>query len=139
VGAAGTLALIALLRLGGGPAQVSSAAVSSPVPPEPVRPAPSAAATVAAVLPATPTPVATLAEAEAAPETEAGTDNKRERKSARGVRAIAPGAKLAPATANPPASAAAVAAPPAAPVSAPAPAAPASANAWDRGAFGGRH
>jgi eukaryotic-like serine/threonine-protein kinase len=143
---AAVAALLALLALGGGIRQLASgsssmgqAAGSSPVPAESL-PAPAERAPVAAA----------VASASAAPAGEvAETDeetpkSKHDRKASRAQVGLRP----APALPASPAAAAPVTAAPAA-ISAPttvaAPAAPAAApaaastNAWDRGAFGGRH
>jgi serine/threonine-protein kinase len=134
-------ALLALIALGAGIRQLASdsgtmgqAAGSSPVPAESLSPTAEPAPVAAAV--ATAVPAAPAAEAaESADET---PKSKRDRKGSRGQSGPKPA--LAPATGSAPA---AVVTAPAAPVSAPtpatAPAAAASTNAWDRGAFGGRH
>jgi serine/threonine-protein kinase len=128
------LALGTAVQLARSPAAAGSAAASSPVPHDTatfgVSPPVAAAAPAASTLPT------------AAPSGEPGETEQAPRKSQRGKRAatpirsqpslpVAPAPVVAPAPASPP-------------VSQPAsskPAAPASgsANAWDRGAFGGRH
>ena len=141
-------ALIALVGLGAGIRQLTSgsssmghAAGSSPVPAESLSQAPARSAAPAAPIPA--------ATASAAAETtdvgDAGEESpksKRDRKMARAQSGPRPA--QAPATTPTPATAVTAAptttnSPPSA--AAPAAAAPAAAstNAWDRGAFGGRH
>jgi serine/threonine-protein kinase len=127
-------AVLVLVRAAGtAPASAGSAAASSPVPPEAARATPSLVApVVASAVPA--------AAVEASPEPEASAAAPAEKKSdrrSRGSRFV-PAVKAA-AVANAPVASAA-APPPAAAAPAPVPPAAApSANAWDRGAFGGRH
>jgi hypothetical protein len=132
-------ALLALIALGGGIRQLASgsesaghAAGSSPVPTEslsaPSVPAPATASATTAPAPA---PSAAATDEEETPK------SKRDRKASRvqaGPRPAAPGPSPAPAVNAAPA---AVSVPTSA--AAPAAATAASPNAWDRGAFGGRH
>lgn len=137
----GVTAALALLRFGGPATQVGSAAASSPVPPEVVHAVPSAAPLPPLVQPAAEPSTQSRAEAASDTDAEVASDKKRERKSSRSPRFVAPAAAkaAAPTTATPAAAAPAPAAAPAAPTTAPAAPAATSANAWDRGAFGGRH
>lgn len=134
--AAGVVAVLVLVRtVGTTPASAGSAAASSPVPPELAR------ATPSAVVPAVPSaaPAAVEAPSAAGQEPEASPAAPSEKKSdrrSRGSRFVLPAkpapvanTPVAPVAAQPPAAAAPTSAAPAAP----------SANAWDRGAFGGRH
>jgi eukaryotic-like serine/threonine-protein kinase len=120
---------VLLFQLAGASAPDRASASASPVPPEtPTRPA---RPTVAASLP--PAPAPSSATPEATPE----ALDKRERKTGKAQRSAtlpvhaqpAPSAAAAHPTTTPPTIAAS--ARPAPP--------PSSANAWDRGAFGGRH
>jgi len=133
-------ALLALVALGGGIRQLASgeasmgqAAGSSPVPAESLSPAAEPTPVVAAAVPAAPS---VAPAAEATETAEEAPKSKRDRKASRAPS----GPRLVPATSPAPAAAVAVAAPAvsASPPAAPPPAA-ASTNAWDRGAFGGRH
>jgi serine/threonine-protein kinase len=141
-------AVLALLLVAGGIAQVvggsgqaGRAAASSPVPAESLQ---HASELAAAAAPA-PAPVASASASAAATtaEPEASDDeprkSKRERKGARP--AVAPHSAAPVAAATPATPAAPPAAAPSAPPPSPTPAAAAAAstNAWDRGAFGGRH
>lgn len=149
--AAAVMAALALIAVGAGAVQLargggsSRVAASSPVPAEALRSvtdraragAPGSAPPSASVV-AAPTPPASAASAEVDVDADGGREDeapksKRERKAARGV--VSPRV-LAVAVAAP--------APPVAPSAAPVASTPASApaassNAWDRGAFGGRH
>jgi serine/threonine-protein kinase len=128
----------ATLTLSGRSAERAQAAASSPVPAvslEPLKPAPSAAASSEPA----PSPLAPAPSVDGdEPVTEREESRSRGKRTA-GARFVAPAAagpkpaSSAPTTAVPAAPAAAAAAtPPAAPAAA-------STNAWDRGAFGGRH
>jgi eukaryotic-like serine/threonine-protein kinase len=135
--------LLALIALGGGIRQLASgsgsaghAAGSSPVPTESLSP--SSVPAPVTVASASTAPVA--APSAAATDEEETPKSKRDRKGSR----VQAGPRPSPATATGPVPAAPVNAAPAAvsvPTAAAAPAvAPAaSPNAWDRGAFGGRH
>ena len=137
--------LIAALAVGGGVLQLSRgdghaerAAASSPVPAESLfRSTPPAAA------PSAPAPALSAAGAAdaAAPEAQDDGDDTKSKSKRKGTRVQA-GPRLAvpaPAAAVPTPAAAPAALAPAAPTSPPTPATAASSNAWDRGAFGGRH
>ncbi|HVY25486.1 MAG TPA: serine/threonine-protein kinase [Polyangiaceae bacterium] len=138
----GVAAAFALFRVGSGPAPASSAAASSPVPPEVAHAAPSSAANAPLAPPRLEVAATSPTELPVEADADAASDKKRDRKAAHAVRVVAAGVKAAPASSAAPAVAAAAAAPvstPVAPASPPAAAPAASANAWDRGAFGGRH
>jgi eukaryotic-like serine/threonine-protein kinase len=144
---AGTVAalLVTLLAVGGGILQLTRGdghedrtAASSPVPAESLyRPAePAAAASGGPASSASAVAVTQLPELADSDEDSPKSKSKRDRKGARAPVA----ARLAPVSAPLPTTTAAP--PPVAPSSpapAPTPATAASSNAWDRGAFGGRH
>jgi serine/threonine-protein kinase len=144
VGAAAAL-LVTLVAVGAGVLQLTRgdghegrAAASSPVPAESLdRPAEPAAAAAAPLPAASASPAASPFEAVGADADEETpkSKSKRERK---GMRAVA-GPKPVPAVAASAPTPALAAAAPVAPTAPPAPATAASSNAWDRGAFGGRH
>lgn len=121
-----------LLSLGHSSAPASGSASASPVPPE-MKALPSGVVAAAPAL--APAPVASAATS-STPAPALALD-KRERKASRAARTASPPAPALPAPSS------AVAPPTTPPVTAAAtatPAAPAaSANPWDRGAFGGRH
>lgn len=129
----------ATLSLSGGSAERTQSAASSPVPavslePQPPKPALSAT-TSSASAPSASAPTPSIDGDEPGAERE---ESRPRGKRAIGARAVSPAAAAPkPASLAP----AAVAASPAAAVAAPPVAAPAasSTNAWDRGAFGGRH
>jgi eukaryotic-like serine/threonine-protein kinase len=134
------LAFAGIIQLSGGPNSSDAAAASSPVPAESLARSPER---VASPVPAAP-PVGAAAETPIAPDRaesaepagkgKRAQDNKR---AAQVIRAPAIAAQSSAAVSKPAPTAAATAA--VAPASTPSPAAAPSSNAWDRGAFGGRH
>ncbi|HKY40431.1 MAG TPA: serine/threonine-protein kinase [Polyangiaceae bacterium] len=127
VGASLLVALGALVQLGRGPATAGSAAASSPVPREVASFGPSPVA--GAAVPVTNVP------SSAVPSAAPVASEASSRKSKRAPIHVALPRAQGPATPAP----AAVAPTPPSPPSKPEPPPSTSTNAWDRGAFGGRH
>jgi serine/threonine-protein kinase len=140
-GAVLALLLVAggIAQLVGGSGQAGRAAASSPVPAESLQL--SSVLTASAVPAPAPVASATAPAPATTAEPEASDDeprkSKRERKGTRSV--VAPRSAVPVAAATPVTPAAVPAAAPSAPTPSPSPAAAPSTNAWDRGAFGGRH
>jgi eukaryotic-like serine/threonine-protein kinase len=133
------LAFAGIIQLSGGPNSSDAAAASSPVPAESLARSPERAASSVAPAP----PVSAAAETPIAPEragsAEPGGKGKHaqdKKRAAQVIRAPAVAAQSSAAVTKPVPTTAAAAVPPA---STPSPAAAPSSNAWDRGAFGGRH
>jgi serine/threonine protein kinase len=137
------LAVVAggIAQVAGGPGREGQAAGSSPVPTESLQPSAVPGPAAAAPIPATSAsalPVTSIAELDSVDDERESRKSKRERKGARP--SVTPrGPTAASAAPAPPAAAVPPPAPASAPAPNPTPAAAASTNAWDRGAFGGRH
>jgi serine/threonine protein kinase len=135
------LAGVAVWRAGGASSEATRAAAASPVPVvslEQLKPAVSAAPTSAPAASATEAASPTPADGTDLVESERAEPRGRTKRGV-GIRIIPPAPVAAPKAASvPPASPAPATVTPPAPTPAAPPAAP-STNAWDRGAFGGRH